>query len=71
MIGFTGYTWRSIRRRCAMCSRKILDGVVNVNQVADEYDPNFKVVCWECFHNLPKSRAEAAERGIELPEEKQ
>jgi hypothetical protein len=54
-----------------MCSRKILDGVVNVNQVADEYDPNFKVVCWECFHNLPKSRAEAAERGIELPEEKQ
>ena len=60
-IGFTGYEWKTPRRRCAKCNRRLLRGVVNITQVGKEHEPGFKVLCWDCYNTLPKSRAEAGD----------
>lgn len=59
-IGFTGYEWKKPFRRCAKCSRKILRGVINIFYIGKELEPNFKVLCWDCFHELPATPVEAA-----------
>jgi hypothetical protein len=53
-IGFTGHHWSSAAKPCVKCGFMIQRGVVNIQYVNREFDPNFKVMCWECYHGLPK-----------------
>ena len=50
-IGWTNYAWTVIRRACVVCGKKVTRGIINVNDEEREYEPDFKVICDECYES--------------------
>lgn len=65
-LGWRYYTF-SPKRRCVACNRKVYVGVVGVNQIGREREPDFKVLCRACYRSLDDDPGEFAD--AQVPEQ--